>query len=363
MEKPTVILPAYLKALSVLLLIIVIIFILILGKSLLIPLFLAGFISALLIPLSNWLESKKFSRISSSLLALLSSLLGILGLLTFIAFQVASFSRDLDNVGEKLNKYLADAEHFLSEKLQIETGIGKGINQDYLISLLQDNSKSVADFIFGTLGSLTSFVLLIVFIFFFLLYRDHLTVFISHVFKHHEPENVKREIKNLRKVIQKYIIGVMKVMAILAVMNTAVLFGLGIKHAVFFGVFAGILNIIPFLGPFLGAILPTIFAFLTKDSLWYPLGVVISFQLIQLIESNFLTPKIVGSNVNLNAFVTFVGLMVGAAIWGIAGMIIIIPALAVLRQIFELSDATKPYAILLGEEELQSEKKEKTDET
>lgn len=363
MEKPTVILPAYLKALSVLLLIIVIIFILILGKSLLIPLFLAGFISALLVPLGNWLESKNLSRTSSSLLALLSGLLGILALLTFIAFQVASFSKDLGNVGEKLNRYLEDAEQFLSEKLQIETGIGKGIDQDYLISLLQDNSKSVADFIFGTLGSLTSFVLLIVFIFFFLLYRDHLTLFISRIFKHHDPENVKREIKNLRKVIQKYIIGVMKVMAILAVMNTAVLFGLGIKHAVFFGVFAGILNIIPFLGPFLGAILPTIFAFLTKDSLWYPLGVVIAFQLIQLIESNFLTPKIVGSNVNLNAFVTFVGLMVGAAIWGIAGMIIIIPTLAVLRQIFELSDATKPYALLLGEEELPSENTEKTDET
>lgn len=348
-------LPAHLNVLSILLLIIVIVFILILGKNLLVPLFLAGYISALLVPMGNWLESKKMSRIFSSIISLLTAILGILGLLTFIAFQVASFSRDLGNVGERLNEYLEDLEALLSDKLKIETGIGKGIDQDYLIGLLQDNSKSVADFIFGTLGSLTSFVLLIVFIFFFLLYRDHLTKFISQLFKNEKPEKVKEEIKNLRKVIQKYIIGVMKVMAILAVLNTAILFGFGIKHAVFFGVLAGILNIIPFLGPFLGAILPTIFAFLTKDSLWYPLGIVIAFQLIQLIESNFLTPKIVGSNVNLNAFVTFLGLMVGAAIWGIAGMIIIIPTLAVLRQIFELNEATLPFALLLGEE-----KEEKT---
>jgi predicted PurR-regulated permease PerM len=350
MDQKTIVLPAYLKVLAVIILIIVIIFILVLAKGILIPLFLAGFISSLLVPFGNWLEKKNFSRTLSSVIALLSGLLGILGLLTFIALQVASFSKDLGNVGEKLNKYLMDIETFLSDKVQIETGIGKGIDQNYLIDLLQNNSRSVADFILGTLGSVTSFALLIVFIFFFLLYRDHLTYFISQLFNNHESVKVKNQIRDLRKVIQKYIIGVMKVMFILAILNTAVLFGLGIKHAIFFGVFAGILNIIPFLGPFLGAILPTIFAFLTKDSLWYPLGVVIAFQIIQLIESNFLTPKIVGNNVNLNAFVTFLGLLVGGSIWGIAGMIIIIPTLAVLRKIFELTEETKPFALLLGEE-------------
>jgi len=350
MHEKKIILPAYLKGLSVILLIIVIVFILILAKGILIPLFLAGFISALLVPFGNWLEKKKFSRTLSSVIALLSGLLGILGMLTFIAFQVASFSKDLGNVGEKLNNYLLEIDTFLSEKVQMDTGIGKGIDQEYLIDLFQKNSRSIADFILGTLGSLTTFALLIVFIFFFLLYRDHLTYFISQLFQNHESESVKRKIRDLRSVIQKYIIGVMKVMFILAILNSAVLLGLGIKHAIFFGVFAGILNIIPFLGPFLGAILPTLFAFLTKDSLWYPLGVVVAFQVIQIIESNFLTPKIVGNNVNLNAFVTFLGLMVGGSIWGIAGMIIIIPTLAVLRQIFELSDATKPFALLLGEE-------------
>jgi predicted PurR-regulated permease PerM len=69
-----------------------------------------------------------------------------------------------------------------------------------------------------------------------------------------------------------------------------------------------------------------------------------------MIESNFLTPKIVGGNVNLNAFATIIGLLVGASIWGVVGMILIIPSLAVLRKIFELTDATKPYALLLGEE-------------
>lgn len=355
MEQKKIVLPNVVKILVVLLLIISIVFIMIIGRNLLIPLLLAGYIAALLTPLSDWLERFKFSRTLSSVLALLTGLIGILGLLAFIGFQVASFTRDLDNVGDKLNTYLQDIEDLLSDKLQIETGIGEGIDKDSIVELLETNSGSVADIIFSTLGSVTSFLLMTVFIFFFLLFRSHLTKFVAMLFKKHDPDNVKEKIRGLKKVVQKYIIGVFKVMAILAVVNTAILFGLGIKHAVFFGVLAGILNIIPFLGPFLGAILPTIFAFLTKDSLWYPLGVVISFQIVQIIESNFLTPKIVGSNVNLNAFITFLGLMVGSAIWGIAGMVVIIPTLALLREIFSLDESTKPFAMLFGEEE--SEKK------
>ncbi|WP_373495587.1 AI-2E family transporter [Aquiflexum sp.] len=343
-------LPAYLKALLVLSLIIVIIFILIIGRSILVPLFLAGLISVLLTPIGNWMESKKIGRILSTTIALLSGVIIILGIFAFVVLQVASFSKDLGNVGERLNNYLQQIDGFIIEKLSIETGIGQGFDQVYLINLLQSNSSNLAEFLLGTLGSLASVLLLPVFIFFFLLYRDHLTMFIASLFKNHENEKIKQEIRILRKVVQNYIIGIIKVMAILAVMNIAVLFGLGIKHAVFFGVFAALLNVIPYLGPFLGAVLPTIFAFLTKDSLFYPLGVVIAFWIIQLIESNFLTPKIVGSNVNLNAFVTLVGLLVGASIWGVIGMIMIIPTMAVLKKIFELSESTMPYALLLGEE-------------
>ena len=74
-----------------------------------------------------------------------------------------------------------------------------------------------------------------------------------------------------------------------------------------------------------------------------------------MFEGNYLTPKIVGGNVNLNAFVTLLGLLIGGTIWGVAGMILAIPVLAILREVFDLDDATKPYALLLGEEK----KKEK----
>jgi predicted PurR-regulated permease PerM len=355
MSQSNINLPPYLKALAVLSLIIVIIFILIIGKSLLIPLFLAGLISILLTPISDFIESKKLSRVSSTVISLVSGLIFILGLLSFIVFQIASFGRDLGNVREKLNTYLLQIDAFILESFQIETGIGSGIDKNNLIDWIQTHSSSLAEFIFGTIGSLSMVLLLPVFIFFFLLYRDHLTLFLAGLFPRHDNQKVKEEVLVLRKVVQSYIVGVLKVMVILAILNTAVLLGLGIKHAIFFGVFAAVLNIIPYLGPLVALTLPVVFAFLTKDGIFYPIAVIVGFQLIQMIEANFLTPKIVGGNVNLNAFATILGLLVGASIWGVVGMILIIPALAVLRKIFELTDATKPYALLLGEEQNNSD--------
>ena len=354
MTEKTLKLPAYLKALAVLLLIIVLVFILIVGKSILVPLALAGLIAGLLTPMGNWLENRGLSRIISTAIVLFSAVIVLIAFLSFAITQIAGFSKDLGNVGDKLNNYLSQIDAFLLDKFQLETGIGQGIDQQYLIDLLQSNSASLAEFVFGTIGSLSSVLLLPVFIFFFVLYRDHLTEFIVSLYPEQEEKKVKSEIKNLRRLVQQYIMGVLKVMLVLAVLNSIALLALGIKHAIFFAVFAAILNIIPYLGPFLGAILPMVFAFLTKDSLFYPIAVVLCFQVIQLVESNFLTPKIVGSNVNLNAFVTFVGLLVGASIWGVMGMILIIPTMAVLRQIFELSESTMPFARLLGEEKTKN---------
>lgn len=349
----TIKLPGHLKALTILLLLIVIVFILIMGRSLLIPIMLGGYIAMLLIPACIWMESRRVPRPLAALVALLTSLSVILGLIALVILQIRSFSRDFEDVTGRLNSYLADLDQMATDWFGANLGIKNGLDKTQLFDLLESNSETVSNFLLSTIGSLSGVVLLPVFIFFMLLYRDHLANFITKFFKPEEEDNVKSKIRGLRKVVQYYIIGMVKVMGILAVLNTAALYGIGVKHALFFGLFAALLNIIPYLGPFLGAILPFIFSFLTMDGLIYPLMVIITFTVIQLIESNFLTPKIVGGNVNLNALVTFLGLLIGGAIWGVIGMILIIPTLAILKRIFELKDSTKPYAYLFGEEEIK----------
>ena len=162
-------------------------------------------------------------------------------------------------------------------------------------------------------------------------------------------------IPKIRKIIQKYITGVFYVMCILFVLYSTALFSIGIEHALLFAAIGAALNVVPFLGPIIGSALPILFAFVTKDSLGYPLAVLCCYVFIQIIESNILTPKIVGSNVSLNPLVTLLALIIGASIWGLIGMILFIPLIAILREIFKSVDGMEPYAYLLGDPEEDSE--------
>ncbi|QDH80368.1 AI-2E family transporter [Echinicola soli] len=342
--------PTFIRILFVLLLIITIAFIMILGKKLLVPLMLAGLLSMLLTPLCEKLEKWKVPETVSALLSLLSGIIIVGAIIMLVILQIKGVSQDLGNVGQRVDEFFASVDQFFSVYLGIHLGLENGINKEQVVNVLQSGNESMPQLLLSAIGSLTGLVFTPVFIFFMLIYRRHLTHFLVQLFKNHNQREVKREVLHIRRMVQGYIIGLLKVMAILAVLNTGALYILGIKHALFFGLFAAILNVIPYLGPFLGAILPFSYAMLTSDSMLSPFIIIILFAIIQLIESNFLTPKIVGSNVNLNAFITLLGLLLGGAVWGIAGMIVIIPSLAILRRIFELSDSTKPFAFLLAEE-------------
>jgi predicted PurR-regulated permease PerM len=348
-----ILLPGYLKALCILLLLVVIVYIMIAGRSLLIPLALGGYIGMLLIPVCAWMESKRMPRPFAAVLSLLGFSTIIIGLIVLVILQIRSFTKDLNNVSDRLNGYLTDIDGAASNYLGANLGIKDGIDKDQIYGLITSNSETVSNFLLSTIGSLYGVILLPVFVFFMLVYRSHLSNFITEFFQKQQESTVKTKIYSLRKVVQYYILGLGKVMLILAVLNTLALYLIGVEHALFFGLIAALLNIIPYLGPFLGAILPFTFAFLTMDSLMYPLLVLLSFTLIQLIESNFLTPKIVGGTVNLNALITFLGLLIGAAIWGVVGMILVIPTLAILKRIFDLDESTKPYSYLFGEEEIK----------
>lgn len=343
-------LPSYLKALSVMVFIIVLVFFLIVGKSLLVPLFMGGFFAILFTPFSMFLEKHRVPRTLNCFISLLLMVALVVGLISFIIGNVVSFTKDFNNVSERLIAVGQQVDTWTEDTFGINENLAEKAESQYLINYLNENSTSISNFALNTIGSLSGLILIPVFMFFFLLYRDHLTKMIVMIYRDKDPTLVKMRITNLRKVILNYIVGVGKVMVILAILNITAYSLLGVKHAIFFGIIGAILNIIPYVGPFFGVLLPITYSFLTMDSLFYPVAILVIYQVIQTVEGNFLTPKIVGGNVNLNAFITFLGLLVGGAIWGVAGMVLVIPTMAILREIFELSENTRPFAMLLGEE-------------
>ena len=349
----TIKVPNYIKTVYIALLIIIIVFFMIIAKQLLVPLLISGYIAMLLTSTCNALERRKIPRSISAFICLFIFITVIGGLFFLIYLQVREFMSDLggDLFTNKLNQFVIAANKWSADNLGFDLGMPNGFEMDKAVEIVQPENTSATQLVFSTLNTLSDIILLPVFIFFLLIYRDHLAIFITKVFRKQNNDGLLDQMTSIRKVVHAYIVGAGKVMFILAIVNTATLFALGIEHAIFFGVLAGMLNIIPYLGPMLGAVLPFFFALMTKDSAFYPIAVVVSFTLIQLLEGTFLTPKITGGNVNLNALITFIGLLIGGAIWGIMGMILIIPTIAILKKLFELSPDTQPYAYLFGEED------------
>lgn len=327
------------------------IYAMIVAKSLLQPLLFAVFFSILLSPFCGWLEKYKVPRLLSVPIAIFTGLLTLVGIGFFFYTQLTAFAGDVDVFRERFEEIVESSQAFLSRWFGYEGLVDFDVIRDNIQDFFQDNTDMLTRGIAGAASAFTSIFLVPVFMFFMLLFRDFLKEFILKVFGSSGDDDfqkVKSIIEKVKVVVQGYLSGIILVILILSVLNSVMLLVIGVEHAIFFGVFAAMLNVIPFVGPLLGSILPILYALFTMDSLVIPLVIMLGFYVIQLMESNIFTPIIVGSKVSINAFVALLLLFIGAQIWGIIGMILIIPIGAILKVVFDEIDSLKPYGFVMG---------------
>lgn len=215
-------------------------------------------------------------------------------------------------------------------------------------NVFDTGSEFLSSLLGATTGTLTLFSLLPVFIFFMLYYKEMFITFLQKVFLKSQNSEIDDVIFRVQNVTQNYLVGLFTVLGIMAVLNSIGLLIIGLDYAIPFAIIASMLAIIPYVGAIFGAIPAVLYAFLFYDSLLIPLLVIAIFTVVQLIESSFLTPKIVGSKVSINPFVAIIVLFLGGKIWGIAGMILFIPLIGIIRVGFSQVHELKPYGYLLG---------------
>lgn len=218
--------------------------------------------------------------------------------------------------------------------------------------------NSGGDILGSTLVQTTAFLansfLIPVYVFLLLLYRRGLVKGILMFFGRNQREDVRTIIYEVQSVGKDYIVGLLTVMLILAILNSAFMLIIGIDYAIMFGCLAALLIVIPYIGTYIGGALPVLYALVTMGPT-SALAILICFVIIQMIDGNYLTPKIVGSNTSVNALAAFIALIIGGALWGIAGMILSIPFTAMLKKIFKRVKGLQPLSLLLGEELFQNE--------
>ncbi|MBT1697460.1 AI-2E family transporter [Fulvivirgaceae bacterium PWU4] len=327
----------------------------ILCRDIVIPLAFAAFLSVVMLPII-----KRIERRTNLTLAVTITLVGtvvVLGLLGWLLVQqIINLANDLPNLESKFDRFIQQASSLLKE-FNIQPSEQNQMAKD----LAKSVSGYVGAFLLTTTNTISTFIQIPIYLFLLLIYREKFRQFFISLLPANQEEMAWK--KDIENVMQGYISGLMLVTLIVATLNTIGLLCLGIDHAIFFGILSGVLTIIPYVGIFIGALLPVLMALITKDSAWYAVGVVIVFTVVQFLEGNFITPRITGSKVSINALAAIIALLIGGKILGIAGMILAVPTIGVLKIVIAYSHRLKPFVILLGDDNPEDKQRDPTEHT
>jgi predicted PurR-regulated permease PerM len=324
--------------------------ILIFAKTILIPLSTALLISFILFPLAKKFEKWKIGKTLAAFLSIFAVILIIGGVTYFFSTQMINVVQKFTHFQDKIIRAFADVTVYVNNNVSFVENLEKGelINRmkawltdstGYLVSKTVNNT---AIFIAGLSAT-------IVFTFLFLIYRNGLTKAFLAFSPEENRERVLKMFKSVQQVGQKYLFGMVILTIIIGLANSIGLLIIGIDNPFLFGFLGAALAIIPYIGTTMGAVIPLIYAFVSYDSIWMAVAVAILFWVVQLVTDNFLTPRIVGGSLKINALTAILSLFIGAAVWGLAGMILFLPFAAMLKVVCEEFEELKPIALIIGE--------------
>lgn len=352
--------PAYARFSIILMGTISLIAILYIGKTIIVPLIFATIIAILLNPVVNFLTKKKINRALAITLSVLAALVVIIGLIYFIASQASLLSDSFPLFKKRFNEITYDVINWISTNLNIRKS-----NILYWISdsrkKLMSNSTPVIGDAFLTAGEAIGLVVLMpVYVFMILLYKPLLMEFLIRLGSKRN-KLVTDVLDQTKSLIQSYLIGLLIEAAIVATLNSVGLTILGIQYAILFGVISALLNMIPYIGIILATIMPMLMAIATKEPI-YALWVLLLYLLVQFIDNNFIVPRIVASKVQVNALISIIVVLIGGALWGIAGMFLALPLTAILKVIFDRVPELKPFGYVIGDDQPGMKRAKKTGE-
>jgi predicted PurR-regulated permease PerM len=321
------------------------------GSGILMPLFFAIILAVLLLPVVNWLNKKGINNVVSMILAILLALLVIGGILYFLSSQVAGFMSDLPAIKEKLNEHISTMQKWISDQFNINREQQLKAVDSAKQSMQQSGSGGIGTAVLSIGSGLFMIILLPIYTFLVLYYRKLIHRFLLDVFTPGQRGKVEEVITESRSIVQGYMVGLMLELLIVTILNSVGFFVIGVEYAIFLAVLAAVLNMIPYIGMLVASVLCMAVTLTTSDDLSTVVWVGVILVVVQFIDNNFIMPYIVSSKVRINALVSIIGVLVGGALAGVAGMFLSIPGVAVLKSIFERVDSLKPWGELLGDDQ------------
>lgn len=318
------------------------------GKSVLIPISFALLISFILYPVCVWMEQKGLSRLVAIVISI--SLLVIAGLfvVTLLIYQFMSFLNEWPALQEKLAASSQEVSIVLSQVF----GISSERQQEWVSKLSNQASVNILLFIknMATASAFSAVLLVLIPVYSFLIlyYRRSWMKIVKRLFPQESIESLHKIISLTIKNYYNFIKGMAIVYLIVGILNSIGLLLLGVPHAILFGFIASVLTFIPYVGIMVGSLLPIAIAWITYDSVWYPVGIVAVFAFVQYLEANVIFPFAVSSRLNVNTLVMLIAIFVGGILWGLAGMILFVPFVGIAKLIADHNPKWKTLSMILG---------------
>ena len=344
--KHEVTIPFYAKTALISISAFALIYTLVAGQAIFIPIVLATILAILLNPLVNYLVARKINRIVSIAVAVIIATLFAVGVVYVVSAQISMVSDAYPTLKVKFTATSVELVRWISQTFNIpQSRITEWSSET--------QSHAIADFAIGEkvtqVGRVAVIILLLpVYLYLILYYKTLLLEFVRRLFRRKHQTTVTEVLTNTKQIVQQYLVGLFIEMIIVGVLNSAGLLILGIEYAIILGFTGAILNIVPYIGGVIAIMLPMLIAYATTDTLVSPILVFVIYLIIQFIDNHFIVPKIVASRVQLNALVSIIVVLVGGAIWGVPGMFLSIPITAIVKVICDHIEPLKPWGFLLG---------------
>ncbi|HEY6160921.1 MAG TPA: AI-2E family transporter [Bacteroidia bacterium] len=340
-------LPFYARFCLVLLLLFIIGWTVYLGSGIIMPLLLSVFCAILLRPVVVFLTNRlRFPHVLAALTAVILFLILIGAVIFFISSQVSDFTNDLPRIRENLGKHYRELQDWVSEHLHISSSR----QENYIRNITKDNSNHlVGNTLAGFSITLLHAILLPIFTFLILFYRNLFKKFLSRLVRRRNQQTLVAIVMEVKVVVQSYIVGLLIEMGIVAALISGGLVLFGVQYALLIGVISALLNLIPYVGMLCATIVGLVTASINSTEFTVSLEVMGVYLAVHLLDTNFLMPKVVASKVRINALASIVGVYVGSELAGMGGMFLAIPTIAILKVIFDRIEGLKPWGILMGD--------------
>jgi len=319
------------------------------AQDIIVPLIFSVMIAILLHPIVNFFVRMRMNRVVAITFTLLLTILVTTSLAALIFRQASIFAESWPIMVEKFTSTLNEFTHWASRYFDLnQWKVNRWIKTAKSDSLTMSGAE-VGQTMFVVGNSIMVMLLIPVYVFLLLYYNKLIIEFIHRAFVGSDQNQISKIISETKTVIQRYLAGLVIEAIIMAILNTAALFALGIEYAILLGIIGALLNVIPYIGGLVAVALPMAIALATKDTGMYALYVLAIYYIIQLIDNNLIVPFIVSSKVRINALFAIIVVFVGNALWGISGMFLSIPLLAIIKVIFDHIEPLKPWGFLLGD--------------